>query len=208
MIEAEWNACTDSEPMLEFLRDKATDRKLRLFAVACCRLFWESFTYARSRRAVEAAEHHADSVLSEEERASAQRASIIRVRSGKYTAGAAIREAPIWALSREAMLSAEGVLSRTVFALGESRGHVCKLLRCIFGPLHFRAVNADPTWLSPTVTSLAQASYDERAFERLPILADALEDAGCTNQDILTHCRQPGEHYRGCWVIDLLLAKK
>jgi hypothetical protein len=63
------------------------------------------------------------------------------------------------------------------------------------------------SWLTSTVTSLAQAIYTDRAFDRLPILADALEDAGCTNQDILAHCRQPGEHVRGCWVVDLLLAK-
>jgi len=69
-------------------------------------------------------------------------------------------------------------------------------------------VTLDPAWLTGTVTSLAQAIYDERAFDRLPILADALEDAGCTNQDILAHCRQPGEHCRGCWALDLVLGRE
>ena len=55
---------------------------------------------------------------------------------------------------------------------------------------------------------LAQGIYEERAFDRLPILADALEDAGCDNADILSHCRGPGPHARGCWVVDLLLGKK
>jgi len=79
-------------------------------------------------------------------------------------------------------------------------------MREIFGnPFH--PVTADPAWRTATVVSLATAIYDDRAFDRLPILADALEDAGCTNADILNHCRQPGEHVRGCWALDLLLEK-
>ena len=71
-------------------------------------------------------------------------------------------------------------------------------------------VELDSRWLAwngGTIHHLAQAIYDERAFDRLPILADALEDAGCTDAAILDHCRQPGEHVRGCWVVDLLLGK-
>jgi hypothetical protein len=54
---------------------------------------------------------------------------------------------------------------------------------------------------------MAQAIYNERGFDRLPILGDALEDAGCTDRDILDHCRGPGPHVRGCWAVDLLLGK-
>jgi hypothetical protein len=57
------------------------------------------------------------------------------------------------------------------------------------------------------VVKLAQVIYDERRFTDLPILADALEEAGCTNSDVLDHCRGPGPHVRGCWVVDLLLDK-
>ena len=64
------------------------------------------------------------------------------------------------------------------------------------------------SWLTPTVQSIAAAIDQDRAFDRLPILADALEEAGCTNADVLLHCRQPGEHVRGCWVVDLVLGKK
>ncbi|MBY0526428.1 MAG: hypothetical protein K2R98_23745 [Gemmataceae bacterium] len=79
-------------------------------------------------------------------------------------------------------------------------------LRCLFGnPL--RSTVPKLCWLSPTVAQLADSIYLERAFDHLPILADALEDAGCTNADILNHCRQGGEHVRGCWVVDLLLRK-
>jgi len=66
----------------------------------------------------------------------------------------------------------------------------------------------NPAWLTPTVQSIAACIYQDRAFDRLPILADALEEAGCTNADVLLHCRQPGEHVRGCWVVDLVLGKK
>jgi hypothetical protein len=86
------------------------------------------------------------------------------------------------------------------------QGVQCELLRDIFGPPTRRSL--DPVLLTPTVVSLAQAIYRDRSFDRMPILADALEDAGCTNADILSHCRQPGEHCRGCWVVDLLLGKE
>jgi hypothetical protein len=79
----------------------------------------------------------------------------------------------------------------------------------------FRPVSLDPSWLTPTVKNLAQAAYDNRLLPsglldniRLAVLADAVEEAGCTNPDILNHCRQPGEHVGGCWVVDLLLAKE
>ena len=58
------------------------------------------------------------------------------------------------------------------------------------------------------VCKLAQGVYDDRAFDRLPVVGDALEDAGCDNADILDHCRQPGQHVRGCWVVDMLLGKE
>jgi hypothetical protein len=82
-----------------------------------------------------------------------------------------------------------------------------ELCRDIFGN-PFRPITVDPSWLTSPVARMAQAMYDERAFERMPILADALEDVGCTDEAMLTHCRQPGVHVRGCWVVDLLLAKK
>ena len=85
----------------------------------------------------------------------------------------------------------------------------CVLLRDIIGN-PFRPVAINPSWLSwkdSTPRKIAQAIYEERRFDGLPILADALEEAGCDNADILTHCSQPGKHVRGCWVVDLLLGK-
>jgi hypothetical protein len=83
---------------------------------------------------------------------------------------------------------------------------VCGPSRCAAGN-PFRPAAADPRWLTTTVLALARGIYAERAFDRLPILADALQDAGCGNEDILTHCRGPGSHVRGCWVVDLVLGK-
>jgi hypothetical protein len=81
------------------------------------------------------------------------------------------------------------------------------LLREIVGN-PFRPVIFDPSWRTPTINALAQAAYDDRTFDRLPILADALEDAGCADPDILGHLRGPGPHVRGCWAVDLILGKQ
>jgi hypothetical protein len=81
------------------------------------------------------------------------------------------------------------------------------LFRDIFGnPFH--PVSIDPAWQTAAVLSIAQAIHAQRAFDRMPILADALEDAGCTHTEIFNHCRQPAEHVRGCWVVDFLLGKE
>ena len=72
----------------------------------------------------------------------------------------------------------------------------------------FRPVTLNPAWLTPKVTTLAQTIYNDRAFDKLPELADALQEAGCDHQDLLSHCRGPGPHVKGCWVVDLLLGKE
>jgi hypothetical protein len=82
-----------------------------------------------------------------------------------------------------------------------------KLLRDIFGN-PFRPITFNPSWLTSTVTALARQMYDSRDFSAMPILADALQDSGCDNAEILEHCRGPGPHVRGCWVVDKLLAKE
>jgi hypothetical protein len=88
------------------------------------------------------------------------------------------------------------------------QGHQIRLLHDVFGPLPFREVVDEPGWLTADVTALARGIYDGKAFDRLPILADALQDAGCDSADILDHCRRTDwAHVRGCWVVDLLLGK-
>jgi len=89
-----------------------------------------------------------------------------------------------------------------------------EILRDIAGN-PFRPVTFSPCSRTATVTNLAQTIYDDRQLpsglfdnQRMTVLADALEEAGCDNKDILDHCRSGGEHVRGCWVVDLVLGKE
>ena len=101
--------------------------------------------------------------------------------------------------------------------IGRFKRHVCHLLRDICGnPVRSTMidpasqdcpVSLDPNWLAPKLISLAQRIYHERAFSLMTTLADALEAAGCNDSEILNHCRKPGAHNRGCWVVDLILGK-
>jgi len=113
-----------------------------------------------------------------------------------------------------------GCANSLVFhVLGDTAGWAdrkaqCNLLRCIIGN-PFRPVSLDPAWRTSTVATLAQAAYDERLLpagtletDRLAILADALEDAGCDHGELLAHLRGPGPHVRGCWVVDLILRRE
>jgi hypothetical protein len=88
----------------------------------------------------------------------------------------------------------------------DERQTQCDLIRDIFGN-PFRPVVFDPVWRTETAVGIAAGIYEDRAFERMPILADALQEARCEHADILTHCREPGTHVRGCWVVDLVLGK-
>jgi hypothetical protein len=222
MTEAEWLACTDPTPMLDFLRGKATDRKLRLFACGCCRRIWHRLSAEPSQAAVEAAERYADDLVNPDEVMSHFCDCEERLVEGDRYAphDFAVYFAVIPAIAENehgsGLFPPAAAADGAVRTLDDASAAVaermvqCDLLRCIFGnPLHTPpAIN--PTWLAwndSTVRRIAQAIYDERTFDRMPILVDALEDAGCTDRDILDHCRQPGEHVRGCWVVDLLLGK-
>jgi len=94
-------------------------------------------------------------------------------------------------------------------AEAQERRLLCKLLQdVVSNPFTSTAIRRSwLTWKDGAIPKMAQLIYDDRAFDRLPLLADALEDAGCTDADILAHCRSGGEHVRGCWVVDLLLGK-
>src|SRR5205823_12081645 len=92
-------------------------------------------------------------------------------------------------------------------ALSDALQGQSDLLRDIFGN-PFRPVAFSPSWRTDTAVSLARRMYESCEFSAMPILADALQDAGCDNADILDHCRGPGPHVRGCWVVDLVLGKE
>src|SRR5262249_38200098 len=85
--------------------------------------------------------------------------------------------------------------------------HMIHLIRCLYGN-PFRPVVFNPEWRTETTVGLAARMYDGRDFWAMPILADALQDAGCHNADIPAPCRDPGPHARGCWVVDLVLGKE
>lgn len=221
MTESEWLACAEPGPMLEFLRGKASDRKLRLFAVACCRSVWRWIKRRELQRAVEASESFEDGLISQKKLAAieqrvqqlladlsfeAQTCMSKKIYAARDAARAVAIAASAQVTSETASRAAAAV--RDVFAwtpyMPKGQG---SFVREIFGN-PFRSLVHVPAWLawnSGTVVNLARTIYAERRFD---ILADALEEAGCENPDILAHCRGPGEHVRGCWVVDLILGKK
>jgi hypothetical protein len=211
MTEAEWNECADPQPMLEFLRGKASDRRLRLFAVACCRRISHLMTYDGSRQAVDVAERFADALAGEDELRIAFSGSRSTNRA-EYAASCACYDSGV-----EAGEYTWGFAADAVDATKESRREEpsrheelsCQavLLRDIFGPLPFRPITLDPSLRTPTVKQLAEAIYQEGAFDRMPVLADALEEAGCNQQDILGHLRSGGDHVRGCWAVDTVMGR-
>jgi hypothetical protein len=219
MTEKQWLACKSPMSMLRHLHGQGGGRKLRLFAAACCRRAWDRLTDERSRRAVEAAERLADGEATTKELAaawrSAWRVSARRTEDdSRYVAAAACYAADslIWGGAYDAAGAVARHAGQRKARPGEEKAQVA-LLRDLFGN-PFRPASVSPAWQTAEVVALAQAAYDERALPsgtldatRLAVLADALEEAGCTDADILNHCRQPGVHVRGCWVVDLLLGK-
>jgi len=210
MTEAAWLICTEHARMLELLRKKPSDRKLRLCACACSRRITPNPLDDPSiLAAVEVAEQFADGLASEHERAEAHELAALTVERTvmdhdfEQAARAAIARNCCLPLAREDDL----IWPRPT--MGRYDAETCGIIREVFGPLPFRPVVVDPAWLTSTVVQLARGIYDERAFDRLPILADALMDAGCEQEDVLNHCRdRNAAHGRGCWVVDLLLGKE
>lgn len=220
--EEEWMAGRDGYWMLRPCRKiiRYQPRKGRLFAVACCRRIWQLLEDQRSRDAVVVAEHFAEGLVGAselqlaEENARIAHAEAFR-RKGKV--GACGEWAAQYAATPDAWKAAENASNFAYVAAGDpvsdpgpEKAVQADLARCIFGPLAFRPITIDPAWLSwndNTVRRIAQRIYDERKFEDMPVLADALEESGCSNQEVLEHCRGPGPHVRGCWVLDSILGK-
>jgi hypothetical protein len=210
MTEAEWLECKDPVGMLEFVRRGASERKLRLFAVACCRRLEVWLPDQRSWDSVQVAELFADGIGSPADLLLARRDAEASFREDRAAFGAvAATSLAAWDAAQGAV-EAVDYLGWDVHEEGEEREiGQASLARDIFNP--FRRVRISPFWLlfqEGAVPKLVRTIYDDRAFDRLPLLADALDDGGCTNADILSHCRSPGPHMRGCWVIDLLLDRE
>jgi hypothetical protein len=218
MTEGEWLACSDPTAMLRFLRHRASDRQYRLFAVACARdelaraqagqgCFnfgdelgpWHTELFWHPDRGYEAAVRAAESVAD----------------------GGPKQHFPLWYVgwAGEAALIAYAALGHDpddIIAIPAERiaatvrrytYHPAVYMRDIFGN-PFRPVAFSPAWRTDTTVALARQMYEERDFSAMPILADALEEAGCTNPYLLGHLRGSGPHVRGCWAVDLVLAKE
>ncbi len=207
-------ATLTSDRLLSFhMTTQAVERKLRLFYCACCRLRWAALPSDEARQTVEVIERHADGAANRDEWAAARRRILLFERAAR-------RLGRVWLIPPEMRATAD----LTGLIVEAAKPH--RSLQCVYGragwsvdateriallleifanPFHPIAV--EPTHITGTVQALARTIYSERMFDLMPILADALMDAGCGTPQIIDHCRGPAAHTRGCWVLDLLLGK-
>jgi hypothetical protein len=204
MTEAEWAACRDPRELLDYHRMKRDPRRLRLLAVACARLIPQAATPPPFAPVLDVLERYADGAATRAEFLAARK--LVRAARSASPATGVTR---LFALLTSDALEAQTVAITLVRGpTGPTGGAAeCGLIRCVFGN-PFRAVVFDPAWRTEAVVALAAGVAADRAFERLPVLADALEDAGCADPDVLAHCRGGGPHATGCWVVDGLLGGK
>jgi hypothetical protein len=242
MTEAEWLRAEATRALIDFLGPDQK-RRLRLFALSCCRRNSRFITDARSIAAVDFADRYAESgVRGRKGRASIAKAAEavyteldaerdrstegtvrfaeILVRIGGSLASAALLHADEHTTAKDVpeFLASSAAFEWALRNCGNQpawkpeamQPEMCQevaILREIFGN-PFRPVAFSPDWRTDTALALARQMYDSRDFSAMPILADALQDAGCDSDNILDHCRGPGPHVRGCWVVDLVLGKE
>ena len=229
MTEAEWLACEIPEELYAVVypfpdrHPGWSDRKDRLLGCACARRMASLLT-PDELWCLDALEAYADETVTDLTLDHA-RETIIR----SYTGNSSRRMAPVRAVSfltdkyvshlSDFLIDAAIGMAGARCANGqEYRDHfdnylieeqaaTAYLVREVAGN-PFRPVAPEPSWLTSDVLALARGIYEEKAFDRMPILADALQDAGCANEDVLTHCRDANAtHVRGCWALDLVLGK-
>ena len=234
MNATEWVRATDPEPMLKAVQVKQHRRAVRLFSCACCRRL-SSFLLPESLASVEVAERYADNLCSRTELDHAHAGAngavlslprdwlwpVTRLRyatsaAAECSKGVAATTPGATAIADKAAhavaLDAAIAVPEREFARARDAAHTTEraaqadLVREIFGN-PFRPDGFSPDWRTDTVLVLAHLIYEERDFGAMPILADALQDAGCENPELLAHCREPGAHVRGCWALDLVLGK-
>jgi hypothetical protein len=224
MTETEWlDTQADPHVMIDHLatlKPEASRRKTRLCMVAYCRSIWHIMTDERCRHAVEVAERFADDPAAEAD----LKAAIKGLPTPRRDYGALHKTAPQDAARsctsrKEKFLLASLVQVHALTAMAwqncphdpktatESTTFQAGVIRDIFDN-PFRPVAFDARWRTADVLGIARGIYEDRAFDRLPLLADALMDAGCDQEGILAHCRSEEPHVRGCWVVDLSLCKE
>jgi hypothetical protein len=216
-------------------RSKRGRRRLRLFGCASCRLFCDAESDPRSLAAIEYTERFTDGEVGAAEMAEAAKAAhraTLDIEFRRRPEGTKRTEIPglLAAVAAFHLVAKHGKradwCAYAVFRASPAPNLpfltpdpveqqrwadqlrlMSQLLRDIVGN-PFRPITLKPSWRTSNVVALARGIYDDRAFDHLPILADALEEAGCTDQTVLNHLRGPGPHVRGCWAVDLLLGKE
>lgn len=231
--EVDWLAAKDLaslDPTSYHTREQlCKHRRPRLFGIACTRAAMTLFPHdTRFEILANAAEKYADEQITwdaikiiRRTIISINKTFVLNVGSEygqdevKYTVLKALNQATNrikekygWFTGADYAVRAFAAADRPNYTEGYARGELIRvaLARDIFGN-PFRPVTFDPAWRTPESISIAGRMYDSRDFSAMPILADALEETGCTNSDVLLHCRQPSVHVRGCWVDDLVLGK-
>ena len=215
MTEAEWLAGAYYD-VISHARGTTSLRKARLAACAFCRRMYAWYTddrdYQKAKPCLEVAERFADGRVSREELSRARKAVGRRPVFRAALAAASPDAEAVWGASEIAF----GLLYHHY---GDDRNQAdaaamdlvyehADIPRDVFGD-PFRPVAFAPEWRTDTAVTLVRQMYEAREFSAMPILADALQDAGCDNADVLDHCRDPqATHVRGCWVCDLVLGKE
>ncbi|WP_246523162.1 hypothetical protein [Gemmata palustris] len=235
MTEKQWLKCAEPELMSELLKTQLSERKSRLLACAICRDMGREIKDQRFSRMIVTGERWADEgieppeadevsndgdTLHDEAWAAGNLGTSIAALSTQFC----IMPVPLHSFFpppkpklqgwRRVLEISSKVLDRVLGNENEAQAHFreerrtrCYYAREVLGN-PFRPVTFAPDWRTSTALALAAQMYRSRDFSAMPILADALQDAGCENTDILNHCRGPGPHVRGCWGVDLVLEKE
>ena len=221
MTGAEWLACDDPKVLWARCEPQATERKKALFRVACCRSAVAATNQTEQYEfEVSVLEGYADGHLDHDvvHRVFTRLSWPAREaqRAGPTPGDPPARfveevmiaaTAPGDQATESALAFAQWTLEAVGLGVASARRPFVALVRDIFGN-PFRPITPDPRWRTSAALSLAATMYESRDFAPMPVLADALEEAGCDDAAVLAHCRDPqAPHVRGCWVVDLVLGK-
>jgi hypothetical protein len=190
------------EAWMWLLSSRVSKRKQRLFVCACCRAMWPRLTDERSRAAVDLAERYADGQATLDELRQTRITAFYGFRAGKTEAA----RAALCAVEDDVALERVSRYASQCGFQEEQRDW----LRDLVGEMPAEP-SVEQSWRLSNdrlVLKIAQSIYEERRFSDLPILGDALEEVGCTSQELLDHCRGSGRHIRGCYALDAVLGKK
>lgn len=219
-LKGAFSNATSWTELYSYVQKKTNERKMRLFGCSCCRRIWDLLVHPGSRAAVETGERYADGDCLRSEMVDVRK--LARKAVGVNLPGRVAGTSHQWAASAAEMVSHLNSTTafhtaafRAAHALevsgmgtkSEEHRHQSLSFHDIFEN-YFRPVGFHSSWRTDSAIGIATQMYDSRDFTSMPILADSLQDAGCENETILRHCREPGPHVRGCWVVDLVLDKQ